>query len=149
MTEKVKKCIEQAQRFLALREHNQTELQNKLSQKGYTETEIAETVKFLTDMDYLNEERFIRAFVRANNRFHPEGKYKVLQRLVLKGTDKEQAETILDEIYTDDYNHECLSRAFEKYSNKTKGSNKLFAKILSCGFRSSDIKALLIKKDFR
>ena len=107
-------CVQQAYRFLALREHNTKELKAKLKQKGYSLPVIEKTLEFLTSEGSLSETRYIRLFILSNNRRHPEGKVLVLQRLAQKGADKELSKQLADEIYTEDYTSELVQRATEK-----------------------------------
>ena len=140
MEEDVKKCIEQAERFLALREHNCSEITLKLKNKGYGDSVIEKTIEFLKDSNELDEERFIRSFIRSNNTRHPEGKSVLLARLVQKGTDKELSKTVLNEVYTEEYNAECLQKAINRQKNGKKDKEKIFAKLMSSGFSYSEIK---------
>ena len=145
MTEEVKKCIEQAERFLVLREHNKAELTLKLKNKGYEDSEISQTVKYLEDCNELDERRYIQAFIRSNNKRHPEGKIVVFQRLLQKGADKSLSKTILDEVYTPEYAEQMLRECADNVIRKGKNLSKeqLLVKIAKYGFNISEIKKLL------
>ncbi|MCR5760386.1 MAG: recombination regulator RecX [Sphaerochaetaceae bacterium] len=130
MTENQKNCIEQALRFLDLREHNRAELKIKLKNKGYDEKVCEDTLNFLTEEGSLNEERYIRAFVRSNNKRHPEGKIIISQRLAQKGADRNTVREVLDDIYTEEYITELTRAAAEKLRKKGKATDSQTLKAL-------------------
>lgn len=139
------KCIEQAERFLVLRDHNESELRTKLSAKNYSKEEIDKAISYLKSNGELDEERYVCSFIRSNNRKHPEGKYVVFQRLMQKGADKEISNKVLNEIYTPDYTLEMLAKAYEK--NKDHDTIKLKAKLVKEGFSLSQISKLLSEEN--
>lgn len=145
MDETLKSCIEQAERFLVLREHNRSELVQKLKNKGFDIVIINQTIDFLIKTDELNEERYIRAFIRSNNRRHPEGKNVVFQRLLQKDAEKNLSKMILDEIYSEEYEQTLLDEAAENVLRKShdKAENLLLCKMVKSGFKLSDSKKTL------
>ncbi len=142
MDEILKSCIEQAERFLVLREHNKNELIQKLKNKGFDIVIINQSIDFLIKSDELNEERYIRAFIRSNNRRHPEGKNVVFQRLLQKGAEKNLSKIILDELYTQEYEQNLLTEAAENVIRKShnKSENMILSKMEKYGFKLSDSK---------
>lgn len=148
MTEDVKDCIEQAERFLVLREHNNNELIDKLKAKKYSDETIEECLKFLIDCDELNEERYIRLFIRSSNKRHPEGKIAVLNRLFAKKADKNLSKTILDALYTEEYTNELLEFALQRLVKKKKVSDlyQIKQELIKLGFSSSEVRIFLEEK---
>ncbi len=130
MTEEEKNCIEQALRFLSLREHNKAELKTKLKAKGYEDSTINTTISFLIKDGSLDEERYIRVFVRSNNKRHPEGKSILYQRLIQKGADKEKVREVLEDIYTEEYIRELTQEAKEKLIKRGKATDSKALKAL-------------------
>ena len=149
MDTKSTECIEQALRFLSIREHNKRELSLKLKKKGYDDSLIEKTVEFLTDSGDLDEGRYIESFVRSSNRRHPEGKAVVLQRLLAKGTEKRTAEAVLNELYTEKYTLQLLKEAKNNIRKKIMKAGKtkdekeaekmLKSKLLQLGFNLSNL----------
>lgn len=142
MTENVKNCIEQAERFLVLREHNKNELIDKLKQKKYDLQTINEAVSFLQESDELDEERYINVFVRSSNRKHPEGKSLVYQRLIAKKADKNLSKKVLDDLYCEEYTLQLIEEATKKIYRKVKSdsfSNEVRQELMKKGFSASDI----------
>ncbi|MCR4677037.1 MAG: recombination regulator RecX [Sphaerochaetaceae bacterium] len=123
MTENEKRCIEQALRFLDIREHNRSELKTKLNNKGYEDEVCESALDFLTDEGSLDEERYIRSFIRSNNRRHPEGKVILAQRLAQKGADRNLSKQVLNEVYTEEYTAEITRLAVEKLEKKGKAED--------------------------
>lgn len=130
MTEEEKNCIEQALRFLSLREHNKAELKTKLKAKGYEDSTINTTISFLIKDGSLDEERYIRVFVRSNNKRHPEGKSILYQRLLQKGADREKVREVLEDIYTEEYTRELTQEAKEKLIKRGKATDSQALKAL-------------------
>lgn len=150
MDKEVMNCVIQAERFLALREHNEAELREKLKQKNYSLKTIDSSVEYLVQSGELSEQRYIEAFVRSNNSRHPENKTTVLQRLIQKGADKNLSRTMLDELYTEEYTMSMLEKAFEKeclHRNPADEMLKIEQKLVKSGFSLSMIRRL--EKDLK
>ena len=145
MDERLKNCIEQAERFLALREHNRNELIAKLKNKGFDIVIINQSLDFLIKNDELDEESYIRSFIRSNNRRHPEGKSVVFQRLLQKGAEKNLSKEILDEVYTPEYEQELLNNATDNAIRKSrnKSEDHVLYKVVKSGFKLSESKKSL------
>ena len=139
MDKDLNKCIDQALRYLSIREHNKRELMLKLHEKGFDSDIIVRTLELLESDGSLSEQRYIEAYVRSSNKRHPEGKSMVMARLLSKGADRAVCSYTLDIIYTDEYVCALIARASEK-----KDRNGL----LKAGFTSADIaKYMLSKQD--
>ena len=118
------KCLDQALRYLSLREHNRKELAIKLRSKDYDQKTIESVLDFLEEDGSLNEERYIRAFVRSSNKRHPEGRSLVLRRLAAKGADRHISERVVSEIYTPEYTSELASQARDMILKKGKATEE-------------------------
>ena len=139
MDKDLNKCIDQALRYLSIREHNKRELMLKLHEKGFDSDIIIRTLDLLESDGSLSEQRYIEAYVRSSNKRHPEGKSMVMARLLAKGVNRSVCSETLDIIYNDDYVCALIARASEK-----KDRNGL----LKAGFTSADIaKYMLSKRD--
>ena len=135
------RCLDQALRYLSLREHNRRELAVKLRKKDYDSKTIEAVLDSLEDDGSLNEERYVRSFVRSSNRRHPEGKGVMLQRLAAKGADRNTSERIVSEIYTPEYTSELASQARDLIIRKGRATeeNQIRFELSKLGFRNSDI----------
>lgn len=134
-------CRDQALVYLSMRDHNRRELVMKLKTKDYSQDEIGKTLDELEDEGLLSEERYVRSFVRSNNRRHPEGKFLVSQRLAAKGTDREVSRQILDEIYTKDYVQTLVTQARAQIINKgkIKEEEEILFELKKLGFSNYDV----------
>lgn len=137
-------CEQQALRYLSMREHNRSELKQKLLSKGY-EIELVESVlDSLASEGSLSEERYVYSFVRSNNKRHPEGKSLVLARLCSKGANKVIAKEVLDEMYDSEYTKALVCSAYGKISSKSRGLTQyeIRAKLFKLGFSQADLNLL-------
>ncbi len=136
-------CEQQALRYLSMREHNRSELSQKLLTKGYEADLVDSVLDALVSDGALSEARYVQSFVRSNNKRHPEGKSMLLARLTAKGTDKTVARCVLDELYDDEYTSFLVNAAYEKLSRKNiKGDLKAIeirTRLFKLGFSQRDI----------
>lgn len=141
MTPELSACMDQALRYLSLREHNRAELRTKLLQKNYDPQTIEQTINHLEEEGSLSEERYIKSFVRSSNRRHPEGKSVMLARLLSKGADRQTAKAVLDELYIDIYVRELVEKAVQilKKKHPDEEPRILRQRLMKAGFTSSEI----------
>ena len=134
-------CRDQALVYLSMREHNRRELSLKLRTKNYSSDEIERTLDELEDDGFLSEARYVQAFVRSNNRRHPEGKILVLQRLAAKGADREISRQTVDEIYTREYTDSLVSQARELIGRKGRAESEdgIRFELKKLGFSNNDV----------
>lgn len=135
------RCLDQALRYLGMREHNRKELQVKLSAKGHDADVIAKVLDELEDEGSLSEERYVRSFVFSRNRRHPEGRSVMLRRLMEKGADRNASQDVLSEIYTPEYTSQLAAQARDLILEKNAGADPAQLRFLlsKSGFRLSDI----------
>lgn len=134
-------CRDQALVYLSMREHNRRELVLKLRTKNYSSDEIEKALDELEEEGLLSEARYVRSFVRSNNRRHPEGKFLVSQRLAAKGADKEISRQVLDEIYTREYVNGLVEQARAQILKKGKASTEeeIRFELKKLGFSNNDV----------
>ena len=135
------KCQSQALVYLGIREHNRRELRTKLKTKGYDEDTIKSVLDSLEEDGSLSEERYVRSFVQSSNKRHPEGKLMLGRRLAEKGADRETARRVLDEIYTEQYTQDLVSRATEDIRKKGRAETdeEIRFTLRKAGFTSREI----------
>lgn len=83
-----------AYRFISRRDHSFRELKTKLQKKGYDGELIASVLNELLERDYINDERFAKAFADEQVRLKKWGKRKLQGELAKKGI----ASFIIDEV---------------------------------------------------
>lgn len=135
------KCQSQALVYLGIREHNRKELFTKLRSKGYEPDLIDSVLESLVEDGSLSEERYVRSFIRSNNRRHPEGRLVMARRLAAKGAQRQVCEDVLDEVYSDDYVMSLVRQAREAVERKGRAQTE--EEIRFClkklGFSGKDI----------
>lgn len=135
-------CRNQALVYLGIREHNRRELITKLKARGYEDSLIEDVIEELVSDGFLSEERYVRSFVRSNNKRHAEGKNLVLQRLAAKGADRAVFQKTVDEIYTDEYTSAIVREAETALLRKGKARTEaeLRTALRKLGFSNWDIR---------
>ncbi len=132
-------AYERAIRLLAVREHTEKEIRQKLSAKGYSAEEIDCAVSKLAAEKSLSEERFAESYIRSRLRKSPEGKSILRMRLKEKGTPSDVADSALSAAWErGDY----LNPLSLYYSTlvRRKGEEGARAVLLRKGFRESEIR---------
>ena len=132
-------CREQALTYLARREHTSLELKQKLLKKNYSQIQIDTTLELLVEQNLLSEFRYAQVFILSRQRKNPEGKTLLRQRLMAKGVNREDAESALEEAFTEELLVEAVSKAYaialRKYEPELAKE-----KLLSRGFTRSDVR---------
>ena len=94
--------------FLAVREHSATELRNKLKQHffklaKYNISALVERCLLeMQESDFQSDERFTRLFLESKLTNKPQGPFKILQDLQIRGISNELAQTVLNELSDQD-----------------------------------------------
>ena len=125
--------------YCSLSEHCIKKVRDKLVQWETPSEFIDPIIEKLLEQDYINEERFARAFVKDKFRFNHWGRIKISTHLRALGISSENIAKAMDEIDEDEY-AEILDEIVEK-KRKTikKGTDlevraKLLRHALSRGF---------------
>jgi len=88
----------QAVRYLARRSHSKKELETKLLQKGFAGQVIRQVIAELEEKKYLDDEAFLRSFIKDRLNFSRKGRNLIVQELLKKGYSREAAEDVLQEL---------------------------------------------------
>lgn len=152
MTERQKQILIKAASFCAYQERSLKEARQRLREWELTEDEIEPIITELTIQNYLNEERFARAFAGGKFRVKKWGRLKIKQELKLRGVSNDLIQKGLSEIDGDDY-EETLRDLLEKKARSLRGESldikqKLVRFALSRGFESDIVWDLLKTIDF-
>jgi regulatory protein len=152
MTEHQKQTLIKAASFCAYQERTLKEVRQRLREWELTEDEIAPIIAELTAQNYLNEERFARAFAGGKFRVKKWGRLKIRQEMKLKGLSNDLIQKGLSEIDGDDY-EETLRDLLEKKARSLRGESlvvkqKIVRFALIRGFESDIVWDLLKTIDF-
>lgn len=115
MSDAIKEARDIAIRLLSRREYSRKEIQQKLSQKGYQQTDIDQVLAFLVDHGAQSDQRFAEHFARfrASKGYGPK---RIRLELKEKGVDNAVIELGLELAEVDWY-----QRAMEVCNKKFKG----------------------------
>ncbi|MDB5288498.1 MAG: RecX family transcriptional regulator [Mucilaginibacter sp.] len=144
-----KVAMAKAQHYCAYQERSQQEVRNKLYEWGLWTAAIENIISKLIEENYLNEERFAKAYVRGKFNQKSWGKIKIKQGLQLKNVSSPLIKKALMTIDIDDY-MATLTRIIEKKANALTEKNahkrryKLQQYALSRGFET-DLAAEVLK----
>lgn len=95
--EDVAEVLDAAARFLEARPRSVEEVRRKLVTQGYRASLVDEVVGRLTDLRYLDDEAFARAWVESRDRAKPRGEHALRRELQLKGVDRQLVDEVLGE----------------------------------------------------
>ena len=97
--DKVNLCLRQAYTYLSRRPHLKKELQRKLKQKLYTQDIIDQAIIHLKKNKYIDDNEYIRMFIRDVLRHNKTGPLLIKKKLVEKGAPFELIDVHLDELF--------------------------------------------------
>lgn len=98
-----------AEQYCAYQERCHKEVTKKLYNLGLTGEEIQDVLLHLMQHNFLNEERFARAFVRGKHKVLGWGKQKIVYHLKAKGIHTKLIDLALQELGPTDYEAEMLA----------------------------------------
>lgn len=99
----VQEAREKIRHYCAYQERSHLEVRNKLYEFGLTRDEIDEIITLLISENYLNEERFAKAFAGGKFRLKKWGRLKIVNALEAKGLTKNCIKAGMKEIDEEDY----------------------------------------------
>ena len=117
------------------------EINEKLVLWGFGEKDMAEITSKLKKEDFINEERFAKAFAKDKFRFNKWGKQKIQFALRKKKISDQNIQIALNEIMDDDYFDIIKDELYKKYKslnqrNSLELKGKLFRYGSSRGYES-------------
>lgn len=133
--------------YCSTAEHCPQEVRDKLLAWGASPEQIEQVLDYLTDENFISEERFCRAFVNDKIRFQKWGKEKVRQALALKRLPtllvQEALEAFPDEDYMDVLNDLAAKKRHELRGEEPEvGRAKLCRFLMGRGFSYRDIERI-------
>lgn len=121
---------EKLTRFCAYRDRCKSEVVTKMKALKLEKEEQAAYLKKLQEDNYLNEDRFVKAFVSGHLRKRW-GKVKIKSALMAKGIKQEQMQQYLDAVEEEDYSEKILKLAQAKMRTiKGKTDNERRTKLI-------------------
>jgi len=96
------KVREAALRFLSVRARSTRELEGRLREKGFDSKLVSDSIQWLRDRRYLDDEEFAAAFIRDRLRFSPRSPFLLKRELGEKGVSESLAHAVLDRILEED-----------------------------------------------
>ncbi|MGK7391441.1 MAG: regulatory protein RecX [Candidatus Cyclobacteriaceae bacterium M2_1C_046] len=143
---------EKAARYCSIQERSQQQVREKLSDYEVYGDEAEEIIAELISLDFINEERFARAYVRGKFRMKKWGRNKIMQGLSRHRISDYCIKKGFEEIDPDDY-EQTMIKVFKKYSaslsekNEWIRKNKIARYLISRGFESAEVFDLINSKN--
>ncbi|HUC82237.1 MAG TPA: regulatory protein RecX [Flavisolibacter sp.] len=120
-------AIQKLRQYCAYQERSHSEVKQKLWDLGVWRSEHDEIISSLIEDDYLNEERFAKAFAGGKFRMKDWGRKKIYYGLKEKGVGEYIIKLAMKEIDEEAY-HKTLQQLAEKKYNSLKGEQYLVRK---------------------
>ena len=132
-------CKETALKIIERSYKTKKEMIKRLLEKGYALEEINETLKFLEEYNFINDESYTKAFI--NDRTKTQGKQKIKYALKNKGVSDEIIEEELSKLDMEKEKENANILALKKYnilikreSDKYKLKEKIIRFLISRGY---------------
>lgn len=116
--------LNKARNYCSYQERSQQELRDKLYELGLHKKEVEQTISFMVEENYLNEERFAIAYAGGKFRIKHWGRIKIKLALKQKKVSPYCINKALKEINERDY-QKCLQKIIADYGKKTTEKNPL------------------------
>lgn len=143
---------EKARKYCAYQERCHKELRNKLFELGADSELVEQVITKMIEENFLNEERFAKAFAGGKFRQKQWGRNKIIQELKMRQISPYCIKIALMEIPDDDY-MVTLRKEVEKREGLKKNINnryelhKIAKKLVSKGFESDMVWKMLLSED--
>lgn len=130
--------------YCSYQERCHLEVVDKLKQLGMTKPEVDDVVVHLIQNDFLNEERFARAFARGKHRIKSWGKIRIVNELKQRHISAPNIKCALTEISEEEY-EDTLDKVAERHwitireTNAQKKKKKFCDYLLRKGWESNKV----------
>lgn len=130
--------------YCSYQERCHLEVVDKLKQLGMTKPEVDDVVVHLIQNDFLNEERFARAFARGKHRIKSWGKIRIVNELKQRHISAPNIKYALTEISEEEY-EDTLDKVAERHwitireTNAQKKKKKFCDYLLRKGWESNKV----------
>jgi regulatory protein len=136
--EDIAEVMDAAARFLEARPRSVHEVRYKLTTMGYRAALVDEVVVRLTDLRYLDDDAFARAWVESRDRARPRGEHALRRELQLKGVDKALVDEVLDDRRDDAREHDASAGDGSAHSPDDAAAERLLRRKLPAILREPD-----------
>lgn len=149
MTPDLQRWITEMERFCAYQERSQNEIRLKLSRKGLLEGQIEAVIKHLTSHNFINEQRFVEAYVQGKFKIKGWGKNKIKAGLKTHRIPEHLIQAGLSQLETNDQDKRLADwfakkqHALRNDPEGPKKTAKIVRFLLSKGYEMSAIMELV------
>ena len=149
----LKKAKNQALKYLSYRERSKREITQYLEKKQHSHLVIQQTLEYLENLDYVDDQRFAMQWGQFNINKKKLGRNRLYLELLNKGIDRKILENIVSTLYENNPEiqlaKECASKKWEslKGVEANKKKRRLFQYLKRRGFPTDIIYQSLIKLD--
>jgi regulatory protein len=138
----MEEILEKMRKYCVFQDRSALEVKLKLNPYRLTQTQMDDLIESLKKDNFINEERFIRNFIRGKMNARQWGKMKIKNELLRKGINEQMITAYMEEIEEDPY-LENLYSSIEKWlrSNQLNRETypKLYRHLLGKGFENEII----------
>lgn len=115
-------CFDRAVKYLEKRLHSRKELADKLKRQEYPPDLIESVLDQLSQMGYVNDERFSETRLESAARYKRHGPHRARLELIKKGVESELARQMTERVYE---SHDMMSMARELAKKKSASWSRL------------------------
>jgi regulatory protein len=126
--DKVTLCLRQSYNYLQRRPYLQKELQRKLKLKKFTQDIIDQAVVHLKKNKYINDDEYIRMFIRDAIRQAKSGPMLIKKKLIEKGAALSKIEPHLDELFSFEQQYKIALKLLQLKNQKINENTVLVQK---------------------
>lgn len=137
--------------LLSFRARSEKEIYDRMLQKGYEPSVIANTIHYLKEQRYLNDKDFAEMFIKDKFELNRYGRNRIKTELLKKGVSKKLVNDLMEEVIHPDREYETARELAEKkmksYQRDSKNAQhrKLSGFLLRRGY-SYDIVSKVVKE---
>lgn len=141
------------EKFCAYQERSHKQVYDKCRSYGLSEEDSNELLVELIQSNFLNEERFVDAYVKGKFKIKSWGKQKISQGLKLAGINQKLIQSSIQEIKIDDYMHTIQKLADKKLKTLKEGTDfekkiKTQRYLLSKGYSFDEVNKALNMEEY-
>lgn len=122
-----------ALRLLNFKMRTEDEVKKRMREKEYTEDIIENTVEYLKELKYINDEDYARKFIKDKSKLNNIGVERIKRELYMKGVDPEITKREIEDIIDSDEEYEKAMEIAIKKANTTYKNDDRNAKYRKLG----------------
>ena len=136
-----KRAIKRAMYLLQSQERTEKQLRDKLQQGGYPLECIEQAVSYVKSYHYIDDYRYASVYIRYHQ--EKESRQKLMNKLMMRGIDREVIEQALDEEYVSDESSQIQEWLRKRHYDPKSADDKMYRKtiqfLMRKGFKYNDI----------